>query len=933
MIMRILKNNEASGNYFSSHISMYNPTGTYIFDNDTREEFLDVFCRYMEKDKNIGTLGIAENPQDYYPVIADIDIKLEESLVDPFIVEKFKARNGNIIEHLYEEKHIIQTIEIIQNILREVLDEKDPNLLICAVLEKNIYKIEKGGVNYYKNGFHLHFPYVFLTKREHEKFVNVRIRETLKNFEVFSDIGYEDSARVFDSIANKSWLMYGCRKNKVNDKPYVLTSIYDGSLHKISLEEAFKYYDIFDKHNILIHVCGKERFYLPRILSIVPYGRSICHISRSVEESLYLAKQSNRKKRNSIYKSNIEEDINLAEKLISLLLPFRSEDHDEWMRIGWILYNISEGAQEGLDLWISFSSKSCINFDEDECYKRWDNMALGDYTIGSLKYIAKEDNPSGYRDLIAEVSKKYLMSDGTHTDIAKLMFSLFGNEFICSSISNKVWYQFINHYWQEVEDGVTLRLRIPNEIGPMYGKIGQEAYTRANCEVNKNNNDVKNDRKKADYVQRIVQNLNTTPFIKNIMTAACDIFYYDKFRTKLNTDPYLFGFRNGVYDLKKNVFRIGKPDDYMTRHTSINYREYSYQDKEVLEVLEFLEKIFPDTTVRTFFLDQMSDVFVGGNFQKVAVFWTGDGDNGKSITMLLIEHMLGDYAIKFNTTVITGKKVGNGQADPELSRAGDAVRLAVLEEPDNTEKINIGTFKKLTGNDKILARDLFESGKNMREIVPMFKFIFIANGLPEIPGSDQAFWNRVLVCPFESNFVKQGCHCPKTYEEQLRKKIFPQDPNIQYKLKKMAPALAWLLLEHRKKIQGQTRIIPEKVKLATDTYKRRNDMYRQYIEDRITVADNQLKMDQIYEEFRVWYRSSFSGNNCPDKNVVKEYFVKIWGKPLAGDSWIGFRMRTADDDLKETVLYKVNEDDNDEDDNDEDDNYEDDNDEEIAIFD
>ena len=40
----------------------------------------------------------------------------------------------------------------------------------------------------------------------------------------------------------------------------------------------------------------------------------------------------------------------------------------------------------------------------------------------------------------------------------------FGNEFICASIADKSWYQFREHKWEEIEDGVYLRSKISNEI-------------------------------------------------------------------------------------------------------------------------------------------------------------------------------------------------------------------------------------------------------------------------------------------------------------------------------------------------------------------------------------------------------------------------------------------------------------------------------------
>ena len=39
-----------------------------------------------------------------------------------------------------------------------------------------------------------------------------------------------------------------------------------------------------------------------------------------------------------------------------------------------------------------------------------------------------------------------------------------------------------------------------------------------------------------------------------------------------------------------------------------------------------------DSSLRRYFLDTYSDIFVGGNTQKKVYLWTGEGDNGKSVT-------------------------------------------------------------------------------------------------------------------------------------------------------------------------------------------------------------------------------------------------------------------------------------------------------------
>jgi P4 family phage/plasmid primase-like protien len=393
-------------------------------------------------------------------------------------------------------------------------------------------------------------------------------------------------------------------------------------------------------------------------------------------------------------------------------------------------------------------------------------------------------------------------------------------------------------------------------------------------------------------------------FIANgvIVHNCTEVFLNREFKHKLDANPHLICFKNGVYDLDKGIFRAGIPEDYISKSMPIDYIEYNEYDDEVIEVHTYLEKVFPDPNVRQYFIDNASDVFLGGNSQKLVLFWTGEGDNGKSVTQSIFEKMLGELAIKFSTTLITGKKTQIGSANPELARAGCGVRWAVLEEPDNDEQINVGTLKSLSGNDSYWARDLFEKGKDTREITPMFKLIFICNKLPEIKHSDKATWNRIRVIPFESTFVRPGEPCPDTYEEQMKQKRFPMDKFFSDKIPKIVNAFAWLLLKHHFDLKSGKAVRiedPVKVRVATESYKKRNDIMGQFIEDIfVNDADGSVSLTEFYVSFKDWIRDSNPGAQLPTKNEVREGCIRKWGKPEPGNIWNGIKFATTEELLE-----------------------------------
>ena len=186
---------------------------------------------------------------------------------------------------------------------------------------------------------------------------------------------------------------------------------------------------------------------------------------------------------------------------------------------------------------------------------------------------------------------------------------------------------------------------------------------------------------------KLVGNLKSAPFKRNVMKECMEVFYDGSFLKKLNKNPYLVGFQNGVYDTRTHSFRAGSPEDYISLQMAIEYKIFDDTAVEMAQVKDFLSKVFPDKSVREYFMDTSSDVFVGGNHSKIVQVWTGEGDNAKSITQILFEKMLGEYAVKLPTSLIIGKRTQSSAACPELVRAGNGVRFAVLQEPDQKDII------------------------------------------------------------------------------------------------------------------------------------------------------------------------------------------------------------------------------------------------------
>jgi phage/plasmid-associated DNA primase len=165
--------------------------------------------------------------------------------------------------------------------------------------------------------------------------------------------------------------------------------------------------------------------------------------------------------------------------------------------------------------------------------------------------------------------------------------------------------------------------------------------------------------------------------------------------------------------------------------------------------------------------------------------------------------------------------------------------------------------------------------------------------------SDKATWNRIRVVPFEATFCREDDPAPESYDEQLLQKRFPMDKQFSLKIPALLSAFAWVLLQHRIKTQNHPIVEPEKVKIATSVYRKQNDIYRQFLEERIVEEEGKIiSLTDVYSQFKEWFREAIPNHVIPPRSEVEEYFERLWGEPERGKKWSGYRFRILQDDIE-----------------------------------
>lgn len=861
ILTEYLSDFKSDSNRIFTHVSMISPNSRFVIDGDNIDAFMDKYSSLLFNEDDF-VAGIAERYQDCLPILVDVDISYEYD------------GSSDISRKVYSDNEVKKLVQIYNKTLKSIIKNLKDQDLTAFILEKPHPVVV--GTKVKGAGFHIHYPRIWLKKMDHEVHLLPRIIERVKQEKIFDSLNipiHDKSTLIDTTYVNKCWLMYGSRKD-VSQFPYTLTKIYNSKIEDVSLYQAMQNYKIFNIDGEEIQIVNDIYYYLPRILSINSQYKSVYELSRELEciSKKDIPKISEKKIYN---KTSLEENLKDAAELLQIISPTRADNYDTWLDIGFILWNIGEGCNECLELWIEFSSMTAKdNFSETSCVHQWNHMHKGEKGIGSLRFYAKQDNPEKYKAWNQKKQNNSIKKslEGGHNDIAKVLFDKYRDQFVCANISRKIWYEFEGHRWKQIELGTNIRKKISDELPEIYERQKKQMID----DLNDNDNDDQITKVRKSFA-KIISNLKCATFKNNVMKECEEVFYNGDFLKKLDKNPYLICFENGVYDLSKSVFRDGRPDDFLSMSTKYDYKDFKEDDIEISEVHDFVSKIFPDKHLRDFFIRSSALELQGGNICKTFIVMSGVGDNGKSITIELKELAYGDYAIKLPTTLITGKRTQSSGATPELDRIG-GVRFAVLQEPDSKDVINIGMLKELTGNDSMYVRGLYKEG---RDIKPMFKLVLVCNKLPRLPCDDPATWNRIRVLEFQSRFPKNAKEVPKNYEDQVRTKMFPRDEHFNEKLPYMKQAFMWVLMQEYKKIckERVRKPDPDVVMQATMVYRENNDIFYQFVNEKYIVdkkEKEEITLTQVYEMFKTWFRESFPNLKVPTKNELKEDLSIRW---------------------------------------------------------
>jgi putative DNA primase/helicase len=340
-------------------------------------------------------------------------------------------------------------------------------------------------------------------------------------------------------------------------------------------------------------------------------------------------------------------------------------------------------------------------------------------------------------------------------------------------------------------------------------------------------NAIDDPKQKSDY-EYFVGRAGTTASVVRILKRRFKQVKSAEFDAK----PNLLSVQNGVVDLETLTFRAHSMEDYLTKRANVMYDA----DASCPVFDQFIDQILcHDSELITYVKTFLGYLLIGKNPERMIFFLLGNGRNGKSTLILVLQRMFGSYARSMPVkTLLNSGYLGTG--DDLMSMVG--YRLLVTSELEANDILAAGKLKSISGKDVVSARKLYDV---YTDISIDGKMVISTNEKPQVKDKSEGIWDRLQIIPFEY----------RVPEEQV-------DPLLTEKLlEETAGILNWMLKglklyrDHGFKETRQMKSLKAQYRLDSDPVRAFMDEYYDKSEKQF------VRTAVVFRNFKDWCRNQY----------------------------------------------------------------------------
>jgi hypothetical protein len=359
-----------------THVSIGPPYAKYNIPEEKLDQFYDLYSDCVNQE--LQNLHIAEKQLDAdqpEPLIIDIDI-------DQLIPERQLGGHGSPHTDLLDSIN-----SICHTILKKYYDieELGEDILHNHILEKdNPTKVTSlGGSIKYKDGIHIVYHNIGMVRTVRKKILE-EIANAVDESDIFDEYNFTYS-KVDTAIINVPWLLYGSRKKDGG----IYKHWYYGNLNAVG-EPGCMYspgmYEFFEDNKHIIQQLSCRRFIDSQPTPLIS------------DTLKYVPKTMLTKKKDGVV------NLHMVRKLVNILSQQRSTSYDTWLNVCFALKNTDE---QLFSSFVNFSKRCPEKYNYIVCKQMWDNAKPADdgFTVASIKFWAKQDNPGAFFKIMKEFDK------------------------------------------------------------------------------------------------------------------------------------------------------------------------------------------------------------------------------------------------------------------------------------------------------------------------------------------------------------------------------------------------------------------------------------------------------------------------------------------------------------------------------------------------
>ena len=287
---------------------------------------------------------------------------------------------------------------------------------------------------------------------------------------------------------------------------------------------------------------------------------------------------------------------------------------------------------------------------------------------------------------------------------------------------------------------------------------------------------------------------------------------------------------NGTLDLDTLKLRAHNPTDHLTYTLP-----YSYDPKAdaprfkrfVGEVLVKEESTTPDTDLVHLFQELWGYTLTVDTSQHVMMWLSGEGGNGKSVALNVLQALLGPMACNVNFQTL------GTPGDYTLADL-PGKRLVLSTESERGGTAAEKQIREIASGDRQRARAIYGTPF---EFKPVAKIWWAMNDRPVIKDTSNATWRRLKLIPFHRTFSKEE------QDTQLEQTLLSELPGI----------LNWALVGLKRLRTVGSFTEAAAVTDAVAEYRKETNPVAQWLEDRtVALPTPSTLSSELYTDYDLW---------------------------------------------------------------------------------